>query len=82
MSKRNYTISRNAGDNMYTCWVKDNNGLESTNYFHTEQECINHVYWKWENEAFFQQDSDKLLAKAILNCKEIDSKNHNLRQIL
>ena len=82
MNKRNYTISKSAGDKMYTCYVIDNNGLESTNYFETEQECINHVYWKWENEAFFQQDSDKLLAKAILNCKKIDKNNNNLREIL
>ena len=75
MNKRNYTISKNAGDKMYTCYVIDNNGLESINYFETKQECINHVYWKWENEAFFQQNSDKLLAKAIQNCIELDKKN-------
>jgi len=81
MYKRNYNISRKAGDIMYTCYVVDNNGLESTNYFDTEQECINYVYWKWENEALFQQNSDELLSNAIENCKEIDSKNNNLREI-
>ena len=81
MNKRNYNISRKAGDIMYTCHVVDNNGLESTNYFDTEQECINHVYWKWENETLFQQNSDELLSNAIENCKEIDSKNNNLREI-
>ena len=81
MNKRIYNISRKAGDIMYTCYVVDNNGLESTNYFDTEQECINYVYWKWENEALFQQNSNELLSNAIVDCKEIDSKNNNVREI-
>jgi hypothetical protein len=79
---RDYEISRKAGDNMYTVKTITSNGKVITNYFATEQECINNVYFIWENEKFFQLDSDKLLSKAILECKEIDSKNPNLRQIL
>ena len=74
MSKRKYDISRKSDDNMYTCWVRDNNGLESTNYFDTEQECINHVYWKWENEEFFQENSMKMLEDAIWGCTKLDEK--------
>ena len=82
MNKRNYEISRKAGDNMYTVKTTTSNGKVVTNYFATEQECINNVYFIWENEKFFQLDSDELLSKAILECKEIDSENPNLRDIL
>ena len=82
MSKRNYEISRKAGDNMHTVKTTTSYGEVITNYFATEQECINNVYFIWENEKFFQLDSDELLSKAILECKEIDSENPNLRDIL
>ena len=82
MNKRNYTISKSAGDNMYTVKTTTSNGKVITNYFGTEQECINNVYFIWENEKFFQLDSDELLSKAILECKEIDSENPSLRDIL
>ena len=36
----------------------------------------------WWNQAEERQKSKDLMAKAILNCKEIDSKNNNLREIL
>ena len=82
MNKKNYEINRKAGDNMYTVKTTTSYGEIITNYFATEQECINNVYFIWENEKFFQLDNDELLSKAILECKEIDSKNPNLRPIL
>jgi len=35
----------------------------------------------WWNQVEERQKSKDLMAKAILNCKEIDSKNPNLREI-
>ena len=85
MSKRNYTISKKAGDKMWTCEVTNSYGETHTNYFETTRECDEHIYYTWENEvsrAFLKHAGDELLAKAILECKEIDSENPNLRQIL
>ena len=85
MSKRDYVISRRAGATMWTCEVTDSYGETHTNYFETTRECDEHIYYTWENEvsrAFLKHAGDDLLAKAILECKEIDSKNKNLREIL
>jgi hypothetical protein len=37
---------------------------------------------EWWEDTEKREKSNNLLAKAILNCKEIDSKNKNLRSIL
>ena len=37
---------------------------------------------KWWEDTEKREKSNNLLAKAILNCKEIDSNNKNLRSIL
>ena len=37
---------------------------------------------KWWKDTEKREKSNQLLAKAILNCKEIDSNNKNLRNIL
>ena len=79
---RNYSVTKRPGE-LHNCEVTDGNGKKYQNYFDTEQECINWIYYIWENEKKFNnQNSQELLGRAILNCKELDKKNNNLRDIL
>ena len=79
---RDYSITKKSGQ-LHNCEVIDSYGNEYQNYFDTEQECINWVYYIWENEEWFNSvNEQELLGKAILNCKELDKKNNNLRDIL
>ena len=79
---RDYTITKKLGE-LHNCEVTDSNGKMYQNYFHTEQECINWIYYIWENDSkSVSVNEHELLHKAILNCKEIDKKNNNLRSIL
>ena len=79
---RDYSITKKSGQ-LHNCEVIDSYGNEYQNYFDTEQECINWVYYIWENEEWFNSvDEQELLGKAIINCKELDKKNNNLRDIL
>jgi hypothetical protein len=77
---RNYSVTKKPGE-LHNCEVTDGNGNKYQNYFDTEQECINWIYYIWENESN-SVDEHKLLHKAILNCKKIDKNNNNLRKIL
>ena len=53
------------------------------NYFEHAHEANDWIYYIWENEEWYDKaDSDELLEKAILNCKELDKNNNNLRDIL
>ena len=82
---RDYKISKKAGDKMWTCKITNSYGETHTNYFETTRQCDEHILYTWENEvnpAFLEHASDALLANAIKECKEIDSKNPNLREIL
>ena len=54
----------------YTC-VYERNVLDASEYI---------IDW-WEKADELKESKD-LLAKAILNCKEIDKNNNNLREIL
>jgi hypothetical protein len=76
---RNYSVTKKPGE-LHNCEVTDGNGKKYQNYFDTEQECINWIYYIWENENVIQEID--LLSKAILNCKKIDKNNNNLRTIL
>ena len=79
---RNYTITKKSGQ-LHNCEVIDSYGNKYQNYFDTEQECINWIYYIWEKEKWFNSaNSQELLANAIENCKELDKKNNNLRDIL
>ena len=78
---RDYTITKKPSK-LHNCKVIDSYGKEYQNYFDTEQECINWIYYIWENEKKFNnQNSQELLGKAIENCKKLD-KNINIREIL
>ena len=79
---RNFSITRNKGE-MYNAQVEDSYGNKYQNYFEHAHEANDWIYYIWENEDNFNHiNSDELLAKAILNCKELDKKNNNLRDIL
>ena len=82
MSKRNYKITRKEGE-WYNTQVTDSYGNEYQNYFETAYESWKWIYYVWEKEEWFNSaNSQELLGKAILNCKELDKKNNNLKDIL
>ena len=79
---RDYSITRRKGE-WYDARVTDSYGNEYQNYFETAHEANEWIYYVWEKEDWFNsQNSQELLSKAILQCKEVDSKNNNLRDIL
>ena len=79
MSKRNYEITPN-GD-FFKVEVSDEYGYNTTVY---EKNVIQASLFitKWWEGAKERKHTNDLMAKAILECKEIDSKNPNLRPIL
>ena len=82
MNKRNFKISKKEGE-WYNAEVTDSYGNEYQNWFETANQANEWIYYVWEKEDWFNSvDSQELLGKAIQQCKEIDSKNPNLRDIL
>ena len=77
---RDFKITRNEGE-WYNVKVTDSYGKQYQNYFEHAHEANDWIYYIWENESK-SVDEHKLLHKAILNCKEIDKNNNNLRSIL
>ena len=79
---RDFKITRNKGE-MYNAEVTDSYGNKYQNYFEHAHEANDWIYYIWENEEWYDKaDSDELLERAILNCKELDKNNNNLRDIL
>ena len=79
MNKRNYKITpSNYG---FKVEVSDEYGYNTTVF---EKNVIQASLFiiKWWESGEKRKENNDLLAKAILNCKEIDSKNPNLRNIL
>ena len=77
---RDFKITRNEGE-WYNVKVTDTYGKQYQNYFEHAHEANDWIYYIWENESK-SVDEHELLHKAILNCKEIDKNNNNLRKIL
>ena len=79
MSKRKYKITPD-GD-FFKVEVSDEYGYNTTVY---EKNVIQASLFitKWWESAKERKQTNDLMAKAILECKEIDSKNPNLRPIL
>ena len=72
---RDYSITKKSGQ-LHNCEVIDSYGNEYQNYFDTEQECINWIYYIWENEEWFNsQNSKKLLNRAIEKSIKLDKKS-------
>ena len=82
INMRDYSITKRSGE-WYNAKVIDSFGVEHQNYYETEKECINWIYWIWEKELppLTTEERDELLANAIHACKEIDKKS-NRRAIL
>ena len=79
---RDFKITRIKGE-MYNAEVTDSYGNKYQNYFEHAHEANDWIYYIWENEEWYDKtDSEELLEKAILNCKELDKNNNNLRKIL
>ena len=78
---RDFSITRNKGE-MYYAKVTDSYGNKYDNYFESASKANDWIYYIWEKEEWFNSvNSQELLANAIENCKRIDSKNPNLREI-
>ena len=82
---RKINISKYKGNTHYSVSVEDGYGTEHHIGYFKELgigtlECIEEdAEYIWNNEVKPKED---LLGKAILNCKEIDENNNNLRSIL
>jgi len=82
INMRNFNITKNKGE-WYHAKVTDSYGNKYDNYFEHAYEANDWIYYIWDNEEWFDSvDEQELLANAIDKCKEIDSKNNNLRDIL
>ena len=68
---RNFSITRNKGE-MYNAQVEDSYGNKYQNYFEHAHEANDWIYYIWENEEFYQQDSMKMLEDAIWGCTKLD----------
>ncbi len=77
---RDFKITRKEGE-WYNTQVTDSYGKQYQNYFEHAHEANDWIYYIWENESKRVYEHE-LLHKAILNCKEIDKNNNNLRSIL
>ena len=70
---RDYSVTKNEGE-WYNAKVTDRFGSDHQNYYETEQECINWIYYIWENEKpplTHDQEMD-MLATAIWGCTKLD----------
>ena len=76
---RDYKVTKKSGE-WHSAEVTDSYGNEYQNYYETEQECINWIYYIWENEKN-SVNSQELLHNAIENCKKIDEEN-NITKIM
>ena len=79
MCKRKYTITPDG--EWFKVKVSDEYGFNTTVYERSLLDASKYVIDWWEN-AEERKTTNDLMNKAILECKEIDSKNPNLRPIL
>jgi hypothetical protein len=75
IKNRSYSISKKPNE-MWRATCYDSYNKYSENYFETEDKANEWIYWRWENEEWFNSvDSQDLLNKAIAECVEIDKAN-------
>ena len=70
---RDYSVTKKSGE-WYDVRVIDSYGKVFQNWYETEQECINWIYYIWENERkplTNNQEMD-MLANAIWGCTKLD----------
>ena len=72
---RNYSVTKKKGE-LYDAKVTDSFGVEHQNYYETEKECVDFIYYIWESEKapLTKEQESMLLYRAIQDCKEIDKK--------
>ena len=80
MNKRKYNITKDS-DDFFKVEVSDEYGFNTTVYERNILDASKYVIDWWET-ASERKDTNDLMAKAILECKEIDKNNNNLRDIL
>ena len=78
MSERKYKITPDG--EWFKVEVSDDYGYNTTVFEKNVIQASLFIMKWWENTEERKKTND-LLAKAILNCKEIDSNNPNLREI-
>ena len=77
MNKRDFSITRREGE-WYNAEVTDSYGEKHQNWFETSNEAHDFIYYMWETEKppLDQEERDELLANAIHDCRQIDSRSH------
>ena len=72
---RDYSVTKKSGE-WYNTKVTDSFGVDHQNYYETEQECINWIYYIWENEKppLTKDQEMDMLATAIWGCTKLDEK--------
>ena len=70
---RDYSVTKKSGE-WYNAKLTDSFGIDHQNYYETEQECIDWIYYIWESEKkpLTKEQESILLNRAIQDCKEID----------
>jgi len=70
---RDYSVTKKSGE-WYNAKVTDSFGVDHQNYYETEQECIDWIYYIWESEKkpLTKEQESLLLYRAIQDCREID----------
>jgi len=70
---RDYSVTKKSGE-WYNTKVTDSFGVDHQNYYKTEQECINWIYYIWENEKkpLTKDQEMDMLATAIWGCTKLD----------
>ena len=79
---RDFSITKKKGE-WYDAQVTDGFGVEHQNFYETEKECVDFIYYIWESEkAPLTKDQESmLLYRAIQDCKAID-KNKLIKKIM
>ena len=70
---RDYSVTKKSGE-WYNAKVTDSFGVDHQNYYETEQECINWIYYIWESEKppLTHEEEMDMLATAIWGCTKLD----------
>jgi len=70
---RDYSVTKKSGE-WYNAKATDSFGVDHQNYYETEQECINWIYYIWENEKkpLTKDQEMDMLATAIWGCTKLD----------
>jgi len=82
---REIKVSKYKGNTHYTVQVVDSYGQEHNLGYYERLDYIETGLIEREAERIWSNEvepKEDLLGKAILNCKELDSKNPNLKDIL